>query len=203
MQKRYPNQTAYFGEVLSIPVTVSYGTTFTLNIDTNPMGSSETTPSVGSYIYSEDEIVSISAGPYLGYQFDHWEGDVEDPFSENTTVLMNADKTIAAVFRSVPTYFLNITEVNPEGAGTTFPAAGAHPYSEGEVVAITATANPGYRFVSWTGAVIRSCCCKHDSDHGCGQDRDGQLCGGTGLHPERRCRSGGGREHRTGSRGPP
>ena len=42
--------------------------------------------------------------------------------------------------------------VNPGGGGTTSPAAGGpYSYSEGTEVALSATANSGYRFVNWTG----------------------------------------------------
>ena len=44
--------------------------------------------------------------------------------------------------------------VSPGGGGTTTPAAGGpYSYSEGTVVAVSATANPGYRFVNWSGDI--------------------------------------------------
>jgi uncharacterized repeat protein (TIGR02543 family) len=46
--------------------------------------------------------------------------------------------------------------VNPPGGGTTTPAVGAHNYTAGEVVTITATSASGYHFVNWTGDVANS-----------------------------------------------
>ena len=43
--------------------------------------------------------------------------------------------------------------MSPRGGGTTSPAIGTHAYAEDEVVNITANANPGYAFDSWTGEV--------------------------------------------------
>jgi uncharacterized repeat protein (TIGR02543 family) len=43
--------------------------------------------------------------------------------------------------------------VMPAGGGTTTPAPGASTYPFDSVVALTATANPGYAFAGWTGAV--------------------------------------------------
>ena len=47
---------------------------------------------------------------------------------------------------------LTVQSSPPEG-GTMTPPAGTHTYDDGEVVTITATANPGYRFDHWEGDV--------------------------------------------------
>jgi hypothetical protein len=44
--------------------------------------------------------------------------------------------------------------VDPSGSGTTSPAVGTTTYSEGAVVSITATPNPGHVFDHWTGDVV-------------------------------------------------
>jgi len=50
-----------------------------------------------------------------------------------------------------PTQDLTIA-VSPSGGGTTVPAAGVHTYAQNAVVDITATANVGYVFGTWSGA---------------------------------------------------
>jgi len=50
-----------------------------------------------------------------------------------------------------PTYNLTVA-VSPAGAGTTVPAVGVHPYAQGAVVPVTATANTGWVFSGWSGA---------------------------------------------------
>lgn len=49
------------------------------------------------------------------------------------------------------TYDLTVA-VDPAGGGTTSPAAGSHTYAENAVVNVTATANVGYVFGTWSGA---------------------------------------------------
>ena len=62
-------------------------------------------PTVGTYAYPEDEVVAIMATPNSGYEFDHWDGDVADPNSASTTVVMDGDKMVTAYFTptGVPT----------------------------------------------------------------------------------------------------
>ncbi len=70
----------------------------------------------------------------------------------------------------VRTYNLNVTS-NPSGGGT---LTGAGAYVSGSVVPVTATANPGWQFVNWTGAVANANSALHDGNrhrehHGYGQ----------------------------------
>jgi uncharacterized repeat protein (TIGR02543 family) len=64
----------------------------------DPAGGGTTDPSVGVHVYSEDEVVDITATPNAGYEFDHWTGDVADPNAASTTVTMDGDKTVTAHF---------------------------------------------------------------------------------------------------------
>jgi uncharacterized repeat protein (TIGR02543 family) len=76
-------------------------TTYTLTMAVSPTGSGTTTPSVGAHAYAEDEVVTISASPNTGYEFDHWTGDVANPNAASTTVVMDEDQTVTSHF--VPT----------------------------------------------------------------------------------------------------
>ena len=73
-----------------------------LTINTIPADMDTVTPSAGTYLYTQGDVVDLSAARYVNcldvYVFDHWSGDVADPNSANTTVLMDADKTVTAVF---------------------------------------------------------------------------------------------------------
>jgi hypothetical protein len=72
----------------------------TIDVDPNDVGIDTITPSVGAQSYGG--LVSIKAERFVNcpdvYTFDHWEGDVNDPNSADTTVFMDSDKTITAVF---------------------------------------------------------------------------------------------------------
>jgi len=115
-------------------------------------GSGTTTPAVGAHDYTAGTVVNITATPAGGWQFGSWTGAVAAPTSATTTVTMNADKTVTANFSEIPptTYTLTMAV---SGSGTTTPAVGAHDYTAGTVVNITATPAGGWQFGSWTGAV--------------------------------------------------
>lgn len=75
-------------------------------IVTSSDGGSVTSPSEGSHIYDEDEIINLVAEAEEGYQFDRWEGDVADPESASITITMNADKSVMAYFEPIPPFEL-------------------------------------------------------------------------------------------------
>ncbi len=62
-----------------------------------------------------------------------------------------------------PTHVLT-TSVSPSGGGTINPSAGTHTYDEGDIVPVTATANLGYTFSSWSGACSGSGTCSVTMD---------------------------------------
>ncbi len=69
----------------------------------DPAGAGTTQPEPGGpYTYYLDEIVPISAEAYEGHEFHHWTvsagSPAADPTSPDTTVLMDQDKTVTAVF---------------------------------------------------------------------------------------------------------
>lgn len=78
-------------------------TTVYLTMAANPAGWGSTVPAVGGpYAKALNEVVSISATPAGGYEFHHWEvsagSAVTAPASADTTVVMDQDKTVTAVF---------------------------------------------------------------------------------------------------------
>ena len=74
----------------------------TLTIQADPNVVDSITPSVGMHDYYHGQVVDISAQPFLScpdvLRFDHWEGDTADPNAGNITVLMDADKSLTAVY---------------------------------------------------------------------------------------------------------
>ncbi len=73
-----------------------------LTIKTDPNSIDTTLPTPGEHIYHLDSTVKLSTDPSPLcpniYQLDHWVGDVTDANSANTTILMESDKTVTAVF---------------------------------------------------------------------------------------------------------
>lgn len=77
-------------------------TKYTLTVETEPNTINTVNPSVGPHQYYEHSIIPVSAQsstdcPYV-YYFTEWQGDVMDPNSADTHVLIDGDKTIRAIF---------------------------------------------------------------------------------------------------------
>ncbi len=116
--------------------------TLTMNLGA---GGASVSPGTGVY---DQGPVQISATALPDYVFLNWSGDYTG--SDNpATILLNSDMNVTANF-ALAQYTLT-TNVNPAGAGSVVlnPAGGV--YNAGTPVQITANANPGYRFGSWSG----------------------------------------------------
>ena len=77
-------------------------------------------------------------------------------YTASITGITSADWAAAiATFKkwAGPTHNLSVS-VDPVGGGTTSPSGTTNTYAEGAVVNVTASANLGYAFASWTGACI-------------------------------------------------
>lgn len=61
-------------------------------------GNGATNPATGRHNYAAGAVVSLTAIPDRGRQFDSWAGDVADPSSTTTTLTMDSDKTVTAGF---------------------------------------------------------------------------------------------------------
>jgi subtilisin len=73
--------------------------TYTLKVSVTGKGS--VSPSSGSHLYEENSSVAVSAIAASGWAFESWEGAVDDPFASDTTVLLDADKEVKAVFAAI------------------------------------------------------------------------------------------------------
>lgn len=69
---------------------------YDLNIAADGTGS--VTPAAGHHTFHKDKQVSLTATPGAQCNFSHWRGDVADPNSAETTVTMDDDKSVTAVF---------------------------------------------------------------------------------------------------------
>jgi PKD repeat protein len=118
--------------------------TYTLTIMTTAGGT--TNPALGTYTYIEGTNVQVNATPNVNYKFVYWELDGSYNGTNNsTTVLMNANHTLKAVFAMV-TYTLTITATT---GGTTSPAPGTYTFDSGSSVNVTALPSANYFFDHW------------------------------------------------------
>ena len=130
--------------------TVNYNLTLT-----STAGGSVTVPGEGTFTYAEGTVVNLTAVAEDGYEFVGWTGDVgtvADASAASTTITMEVDYTITAVFGEIPPLEYVLT-IEVEGEGSTVPAEGTHSYAENSVVTVTADPTEGWQFVGWTGAV--------------------------------------------------
>ncbi|MBN1155238.1 PKD domain-containing protein [candidate division KSB1 bacterium] len=128
---------------------------YTLTMAINTPAGGQVTPTVGPHLYTAGQMVALSAVPNPGYNFLNWTGSVSDPSNPNTTVLMDANKTVTAnfVLDTPAVNFILTVAINTVAGGQVTPSPGPHVYTEGQVVNLSAVANAGYRFLNWTGIV--------------------------------------------------
>jgi len=118
--------------------------TYTLNV-TAVSGTVVKNPNQATY--NSGVNVVLTATPATGYVFTSWSGDATGS-TNPLTVTMNSNKNITANFAAVVNaYTLNVTAVN----GTVVKNPDQPTYNSGLSVQLTATANSGYTFTSWSG----------------------------------------------------
>ena len=103
-------------------------------------------------VWESGTMVSLTAVPDLGWRFDHWAGadvgDVADPNSSQTTIIMNGNKAIQAIFVELPRYTLS---ASTGGNGSVTKSPDQADYIEGTAVSVTAVPDLGWQFDHWTG----------------------------------------------------
>jgi len=142
------NVTANFVSLFTLTVTKSGNGTVTSNPAGIDCGSD------CSEAYLSGTIVTLTATPDAGWQFDSWSGDSD---CTDGQVTMNASKTCTATFTQI-THPVSVS-INPPGAGTVTsnppgincPTTCQWNFAEGSTVTLTANANTGYLFDSWQG----------------------------------------------------
>ncbi len=137
--------------------TGSTSATYTLQIQKS--GEGETSPEPNHYEHNQGYVVELSAVPYEGWTFVEWEGDVAEPQSSETTVPVDRDMTITAVFENedehgggtgASTYTLSVEK---SGEGQTQPLPGVHEIEAGTTVDLVADPDEHWDFQEWSGPV--------------------------------------------------
>jgi uncharacterized repeat protein (TIGR02543 family) len=114
-------------------------------------GEGTTSPAGDEHEYPGGAMVNITATPDGGWRFEGWSGGVSDPDAASTTVTMDSDKTITAIFSRV----MHTLTMTVNGNGFTTPEAGTHSYGVGSIVSIQASPERGWRFNGWNGGVAK------------------------------------------------
>jgi hypothetical protein len=75
-------------------------------------GSGTTTPAPGAVEEGQNTVVQVAAQANAGYYFVNWTGDVTDPSSASTFVVMDGPKSVAANFALIPDFSLSAGPVS-------------------------------------------------------------------------------------------
>ena len=85
-----------FFQVCMLPPVIAQ--TAPLTILVSPPGGGTTNPAPGTYNYALDFVASLKATPNPGFSFLNWTGNVGDPNSASTAVIMGGPQTVTANF---------------------------------------------------------------------------------------------------------
>ena len=125
---------------------------FAVVLSSNPVAGGTNT---GSGAYTTGTAVTITATPNAGYTFISWtENGTVVSTSPSFQFAIAANRTLIANYSVVPASQFAVTlSSSPPAGGTT---RGSGSYNAASSVTVTAAANTGYSFVSWTenGAVV-------------------------------------------------
>ncbi len=127
------------------------GTSYTLTVSVSPQGSGVVYLNPSQGVYTAGTQVTLTATANSGYVFSSWSGDLTG--TQNPVVItMNSNKSVTANFvqSGSANYTLTIN-VSPQGSGVVYLNPSGGVYTAGTQVTLTATANSGYVFSSWSG----------------------------------------------------
>lgn len=125
----------------------SWNKEFTLIIEVQ--GAGTVNYAEGEHKFAKGTLVELTATPLAGWQFKEWIGEVQNLESATTTVLLNKDKTVQAVFEKKH-FNLDII-INGEGVIVKEPDQEVYLFNT--VVTLSAIPDSDWVFINWEGDV--------------------------------------------------
>ncbi len=122
---------------------------YTLFLEDTVNGAVEVSPESDNRMYRPGTQIVLSAIPADGYVFSSWIGDSVGGTSP-LVLELDSDKYIGAIFRPVTSTAYTLTVTEPDFGRIELSPHKAE-YLDGEVVTVTAIADPDYILESWTG----------------------------------------------------
>ena len=120
---------------------------FTLTVTPTGSGSITVTPNKAEYAYGE--AVTLEAVPESGWILSSWGGDLSGQDSTRQ-ITMTRNKVVTATFTEIPINQFALTTTT-EGSGSITRNPDAPTYTDGTTVTLTANAQLGWTFTSWSG----------------------------------------------------
>ncbi len=131
-------------------------TKYVLNTSVEPAEAGSITREPDLEQYKEGTTVALTATKNFGYKFKEWQDENGATVSTDaeTTVTMDGEKTMKAVFEAIPVYKVT-TEVTNDadrdlGSITLTPNEHSGQYEEGTAITATANESPILKFLNWT-----------------------------------------------------
>ena len=131
--------------------TASFTAQFLLDTKVNPAGSGNIALSPNGPWYNPNQVVQLTATPVPGYTLSSWSGDLIGA-TNPASITMSGSKAVTANFTQNQ-YTLSITIAPSSAVGSVTSNPNKATYAYGDVVTLSAIANPGYTFANWTGDV--------------------------------------------------
>ncbi len=122
---------------------------YTLYLEDSVNGAVEVSPESGNRMYRPGTQLVLSATPADGYVFSSWIGDSVGGTSP-LVLELDSDKYIGAIFRPVTSTAYTLTVTEPDFGRIELSPHKAE-YLDGEIVTVTAIADPDYILDSWIG----------------------------------------------------
>ena len=128
-------------------VTAEFVRMYSLSVSTKGKNQGVVQRSPETDEYEVGSTVKLRAIPAEGHAFVQWHGAAVGA-KPTCSIAMNANKTVTAEFRPLPTFDLKVTHIG-SGRGVVLPTN--QPYWKGSVVSLVAKANDGCVFDGWGG----------------------------------------------------
>jgi hypothetical protein len=141
----------------NVTVTANFVAVYNLTMAVTPGGSGTATDLTNASPYAAGTVVNIQAVAAAGCQFANWTapaGTLGNATAAVTNFTMPAQNvTVTANFAVIPPGQYSLTISSTTGGSVTTPGEGTFIRSASTVVSLVASADTGYRFVSWIGDV--------------------------------------------------
>ncbi|MEM5878574.1 MAG: Ig-like domain-containing protein, partial [Candidatus Aenigmatarchaeota archaeon] len=130
-------------------------TTYQLTVNINPEGAGSVSLNPSGGVYVAGTTVTLTAQANSGWRFSSWSGAISST-QNPVSVVMSTDIVITAnfvVIQPTQTYKVEVLVLPPAAGSVTLNPQGGV-YLVGSTVTLTAVANNGYKFASWSGDII-------------------------------------------------